>query len=325
MSTLVSILIPVYNAERWIEQTIESALSQTWPAKEVVVVDDGSTDRSLEIIKRFEGRIRWETGQNRGGNVARNRLLELARGEWLQYLDADDYLLPEKVERQVAFARLHPDCDIVCSPTIWEKGEDGRLFVVKTRFPEPRDPWILLALWHLPQTGGPLWKRSALERVGGWRVGQPCCQEHELYFRLLEAGCRFALDDDCLAVYRDWDHSIRLTQRTPGEVDRQRLLILDRIEACLRGRAELTPARRHSVNDARHQIARKVSVKDQRLALDIIKTIRDSDRSFCPSVGPASPPLYLFAYRLLGFRGAQRVAACKRMLSSMLVAPAEQI
>ena len=58
---LVSILIPCYNAERWIAQAIESALAQTWPEKEVIVVDDGSTDDSLEVIKSFDDRIRWET------------------------------------------------------------------------------------------------------------------------------------------------------------------------------------------------------------------------------------------------------------------------
>src|SRR5947208_2592225 len=109
MSTLVSILIPCYNAERWIAQAIESALAQTWPEKEVVVVDDGSTDGSLDVIKQFDGRIRWETGPNRGGNMARNRLRELAGGDWLQYLDADDYLLPDKIDDQMRFLAKAPE------------------------------------------------------------------------------------------------------------------------------------------------------------------------------------------------------------------------
>ncbi len=323
MTALVSILIPVYNGERFVEQAIESALAQTWPAKEVIVVDDGSTDRSLELIKKFDGRIRWETGPNRGGNTARNRLLELARGEWLQYLDADDYLLPEKVERQLSFVHEHPDYDIICSPLIWEKMENDLLFCVKTQFPEPYDPWILLALWYLPQTGGTLWKRSALESVGGWRVEQPCCQEHELYFRFLEADCRFGFRDGCFAVYRDWDHSLRVTQRVPGEVDRQRLIILDRIENCLKERGQLTPARRQAVNDARHQVARKVWLIDRPRAFDVVRKINDSDPHFCPKTGPASPPLYQFAYRMLGFRGAQWVAAFRRMVMSILMRPRE--
>ena len=78
-----------------------SALGQAWPDKDVFVVDDGSADGSIDVIRCFGDRIRWETGPNRGGNAGRNRLLELARGEWLQYLDADDYILPDKVARQM--------------------------------------------------------------------------------------------------------------------------------------------------------------------------------------------------------------------------------
>src|SRR5580692_7261445 len=132
---LVSILIPCFNAEKWVAQAIESALAQTWPKKEVFVVDDGSTDASLEIIRHFDGRVRWETGPNRGGGAARNRLLQLAGGEWLQYLDADDFLLPQKLERQSEFARLHSDCDVIYSPTIWEKRENDRLFSMRTQIP----------------------------------------------------------------------------------------------------------------------------------------------------------------------------------------------
>ena len=110
---LVSILIPCFNAERWVAQTIESALSQTWLEKEVILVDDGSKDASLAIIKTFGDRIRWVSGPNRGSNVARNRLLELAHGDWLQYLDADDYLLPEKIARQMEFIAANPAADVI--------------------------------------------------------------------------------------------------------------------------------------------------------------------------------------------------------------------
>src|SRR6266566_10153024 len=141
----VSLLIPCYNAERWVAQTIESALTQAWPGKEIIVVDDGSIDGSLDVIRRYEDRIRWETGPNRGGNHTRNRLLELARGEWLQYLDADDYLLPLKIEHQLAFLREHPTCDVVYSPTLWVNWSEAGTTQEVTAIREPHDPWILLA------------------------------------------------------------------------------------------------------------------------------------------------------------------------------------
>jgi len=315
---LVSILIPCFNAEKFIRQCIDSALAQTWAEKEIIVVDDGSTDASLDIIRSYGERIACESGPNRGANAARNRLFELGRGEWLQYLDADDYLRPEKIRRQMEFLCSHPRADVICSPTLSEKVEHGRTVLLTPTFGDECDPWIMLALWDLPQTGGVLWKRAALERVGGWRLGQPCCQEHELYERLLEAGCRFAFLDECLAVYRELDHGGRLTQKLADEVERQRLVIVERIERFLRANGALTPARHRAVNDMRHEIARKVWLKDERAALDIVHGIAESDPTFCPSEAPASPPLYRLVYKALGFQGAQRIAGYRRRVVSFL-------
>ena len=318
---LVSILIPCFNAEPWIGEAIESALAQTWADKEVIVVDDGSMDGSLGVIKRFDDRIRWESGPNRGGNAARNRLLELARGEWLQYLDADDYLRPEKVQRQAEYATAHPECEIVLSPVVSEIHEaDGSITLTEWSFPEPRDPWRLLARWRMPQTGGSLWKKTAIERVGGWRVDQPCCQEHELYLRLLNAGCRFGFCDSRLAVYREFGIPGRVTHKHRHRIVRERLAIVGRAEQSLRSRNELTTERRQDVNDARHELARLAwnAFGDRQLAMEAIGEIAASDPDFQPSPGDASPSLYRLAYRLGGFEFAQRIAATKRGLTSSL-------
>jgi hypothetical protein len=316
MRPLVSILIPCYNAERWIARAIESALAQTWSNTEVIVVDDGSTDNSLKVIRAFDGQIRWVTGPNQGGNAARNRLLQLARGEWVQYLDADDYLRSTKLERQIAFAIANPDCDVICGPTAWERVQNGELVCTDEVIPTPRDPWVLLAKWQLPQTGGPLWRRAALESVGGWLVGQPCCQEHELYLRLLGSGRKFRFFDECLSVYCDLEHDTRVTRKVPGEVDRQRLIIFDRIECVLAERNELTTARLQAINDARHQLARKYWQKNRQLKNSILDRIDKSDPTYIPDPGPASPFAYVAVYRLFGFDAAQIIAALRRRILS---------
>src|SRR5262245_702748 len=312
MAPLVSILIPCFNAEHLVAQAIESALAQTGADIEVIVVDDGSTDRSLDRIRRFDGRVRWESGPNRGANAARNRLLELSRGGWLQYLDADDYLRPGKVVRQLAVAGEHPDCDVVYSPTACEVTQGDQLVVSDEQIPEPRDPWILLAHWQLPQTGGSLWRKQAVRRVGGWRADQPCCQEHELYFRLLAANARFQYCDSCLAVYRFWDHGPRISNRVRDEVHRQRLLILDQIEAHLIRCSELTAPRHHAINDTRHAAARMLWQRDRQWAAKVAESIRVSDPRYYPSRQPASPLMYSMAYRLLGFQAAETLASWKR-------------
>jgi glycosyltransferase involved in cell wall biosynthesis len=315
MGPFVSILIPCYNAELWIGRAIESALVQTWPEKEIIVVDDGSTDHSLDIIQQFDGRIRWEAGPNRGSNATRNRLLDLACGEWLQYLDADDYLLPGKLATQIEFAREHTDSDVIYSPVAWERIEQGARVYTETPIPEPRDPWILLALWRLPQTGGPIWRKAVLKSVGGWRVNQPCCQEHELYCRLLQANARFEYCAGCLAVYCDLEHNGRITRRPRGEFVRQRLAILDRIEKHLAQNFLLTPDRRQAVNDARHELARCLWGSDRQQAIDTYQRILTSDSFFLPTATSSSPPLYSIIYRVLGFRAAQIAASCKRALT----------
>lgn len=105
MKPLVSILIPCYNASDYVADTIKSALAQTWTNKEIVVVDDGSTDDSLTIARRFENKgVLVLSQNNRGAGAARNRALEVARGWFIQFLDADDLLESEKIARQMARA-----------------------------------------------------------------------------------------------------------------------------------------------------------------------------------------------------------------------------
>jgi len=99
---LVSILIPAYNTEKWIEATIRSALAQTWPNKEIIVVDDGSKDRTHEIARSFEARgVKVVVQRNQGASAARNHAFSLSKGDYVQWLDADDLLAPDKIERQM--------------------------------------------------------------------------------------------------------------------------------------------------------------------------------------------------------------------------------
>jgi GT2 family glycosyltransferase len=309
---LVSILIPCYNAERWVAQAIESALAQTWPNKEVIVVDDGSTDGSLIEIKKFDGCIRWETGPNRGGNVARNRLLELSNGEWLQYLDADDYLLPEKVADQMTFLAAGASADVIFGPVVIEQSLQSGVRQRRLAIPEPHDVWVLLARWYLPQTGASLWSKRALLDVGAWKADQPCCQEHELYLRLLMQGKRFAFCDSSGAVYREWSkHTV--CRRNQPETHRRRLQIEATAERFLFERNEMNDERLSAINQARFEIARMAWQYDASFSVEITKTILSSQPHFTP-VGDAAPSHYRLIYRLFGFRSAQRLASAKRAL-----------
>jgi glycosyltransferase involved in cell wall biosynthesis len=106
MRPLVSILIPAYNAEEWISETIRSALAQTYLRTEIIVVDDGSTDQTFAVARRFASKkVCVVTQPNLGAASARNKALEMSQGECIQWLDADDLLAPDKVARQIGVYR----------------------------------------------------------------------------------------------------------------------------------------------------------------------------------------------------------------------------
>src|ERR1700687_650829 len=109
----ISVVIPCCNAEKWISRSIQSVLAQHNVNVEIVVIDDGSTDKSLDIIKSFGDRVRWKTGPNQGACRARNWGLELASGEFILFLDADDYIAPDSLAEWSAYGS---DADLIFAP-----------------------------------------------------------------------------------------------------------------------------------------------------------------------------------------------------------------
>lgn len=305
----VSILIPCYNASRWIARAIESAIEQTCSSAEVIVVDDGSTDESLQIIQSFGSAIRWETGPNRGGNTARNRLFELSRGEWLQYLDADDYLHPDKIECQLTALKSADHTDIALCSFFEKEYWENSLRTVSQRvdLPNDVDPWLMLIRWQLPQTGAALWRRSALMDVGKWNVNQPCCQEDELYFRLLKAGKVFQITRGGGAVYRQWsDHTV--CKRNPTESLRRRLDIVRSAELHLTAVGQLTGEIRSAIYHARLECARSLYHLDRDYAVSVAIDACEKNGVLPLPKTECFPLRYRLAFRLFGFSGAERLA-----------------
>ena len=132
---LVSVIIPCYNAGRWVHQAVDSCLAQTYRPIEVIVVDDGSTDDSADILRRYGDRIRFVQQPHTNGNRARNAGMALSRGRYLQFLDADDYLLPEKIASQVALLQETEDDAVYCDYAILTY-KDGAPRLGRGQFPE---------------------------------------------------------------------------------------------------------------------------------------------------------------------------------------------
>src|SRR6266436_5604027 len=116
LKPLVSILIPAFNAQEWIADTLRSAVAQTWEQKEIIIVDDGSTDQTLAIARRFESeKIRVVTQKNQGAAAARNECFSLSSGDYIQWLDADDLLAPDKIAKQMEALGKSPNTRLLFS------------------------------------------------------------------------------------------------------------------------------------------------------------------------------------------------------------------
>lgn len=174
MPALVSIIIPCYNAAFWLPQTLESALAQTWPATEIIVVNDGSSDSSLAVAQSFATRgVRVVDQPNGGASAARNHGLRLAAGEFIQFLDADDLLAPDKIERQVRLLQARGDgCLVTCA---WGRfTADPAASPLETRTELWRDlspaDWLVLAAENNLMMATATWllPRALVDKTGPW-------------------------------------------------------------------------------------------------------------------------------------------------------------
>src|SRR4051812_6975653 len=125
-SPLVSVIVPAFNDERYLGEALKSALAQDYANKEIIVVDDGSTDSTPQILSTFSREIRVFRQSNGGAPVARNAAIAQARGKYLAFLDADDLWLPQKLSAQITYLEAHPDVGMVYSAWAeWRPDADG--------------------------------------------------------------------------------------------------------------------------------------------------------------------------------------------------------
>jgi glycosyltransferase involved in cell wall biosynthesis len=115
----ISVIIGTYNHGRYIASCIESVLAQTYGKCEIIIIDDGSTDNTAEVVKPYQDRVNYHHQQNQGRGASRNAGIRMANHEWIAFLDADDLWEPTKIEKQVAAIVAHPDIDLIVTNACW--------------------------------------------------------------------------------------------------------------------------------------------------------------------------------------------------------------
>ncbi len=180
-SPLFSVIIPVYNRERFIARAIESVLAQTFRDFELIVVDDGSTDKSAAIAARYPLRLIQQP--NKGVSAARNAGIKAAKGSIIALLDSDDEWKPKKLEAHYRFFREHPDYKIHQTDEIWIK--DGK-FLNKKKIHQKKEGFIFYDSLHLCliSPSAVAIKRELFDEVGLFDESFEVCEDYELWLRI---------------------------------------------------------------------------------------------------------------------------------------------
>lgn len=205
MPPLVSILIPAYNAEPWIADTLTSVVNQTWPSKEIIVVDDGSKDGTVAVARQFESSgVKVVQQQNCGPAAARNHAYRLAQGDYIQFIDADDLLSPEKITEQIKVLRENPPRMLgICGWVYFQDGTDPEKGLVEEGWPAVNTDNPVEWLTELLGPEGPfgmvphgawLTPRAVAEDAGPWDETPSPDDDGEYFTRvvLASAGIRRA-------------------------------------------------------------------------------------------------------------------------------------
>ena len=205
----ISVAIPAYNSAAYLQEALDSVLVQTFPAHEIVVVDDGSTDSTPEIARSYGDKIRYIRQENQGSAAARNTAIRAATGEWIAFLDSDDVMLPEKLQQQAAVLEANPHLDVVYSAFtyLYPDGSTREMPV----FPASELwPAIRYRTPILPSTS--IVRRAALLAIEGFNTGpsRRLVEDWDLWFRLVRhcSAAAFQQQTESLTLYRQLPTSL---------------------------------------------------------------------------------------------------------------------
>lgn len=258
MSPLVSILIPCYNAAPWLAATLDSALAQTCPRTEIIVVEDGSHDESLRIARGYAARgVRVVAQPNAGASAARNHALRLARGDFIQFLDADDLLTPDKIAAQLAvLTRAGPGSLATCRWGRFGADPSAAAFVDDAVFRDFAPFEYLLAHTGAARMIHPaawLVPRGVADRAGPWNEALSLNDDGEYFARVVLAASAIVFCPAGASLYRSnlrGSLSRQRSRRALESVFRSVELIAARLR-----RTEDSPRTRHALADYWQRLA----------------------------------------------------------------------
>jgi len=225
----VSVIIPTFNRRDYITIALDSVLTQTYKDYEIIIIDDGSSDNTKEVLKPYQNRIRYFYQQNSGIPATRNRGIREAHGEYITFLDSDDYWLPEKLELQIECFKQNPHYGMVatrCSSI----SPDGR-FRKKNR--PGKSGWVLNSLFkaNFIRTSSAMIRKECFERVGLFDQSLPECEEYDMWLRIAKQ-YPIGFINKPLTVYTDNPQGVSINSLS-GRLLRIKVLEKDYLKECI--------------------------------------------------------------------------------------------
>lgn len=227
---MISVLIPVYNASRYLRQAVESILGQSYESFEIIAIDDGSTDISLKILYEYaakDGRVQIISRPNSGIVGALNDGLSECQGEYIARMDADDWAHPERLARQIGFMQNEAEI-VACGTAVHFTDPKGRPVKPCPRPTRHKDIVDLL----LKGDGGAIIhptlmvRRDAINKIGGYRNKALWIEDLDLYLRLSEIG-KLANLEDYLLLYRQHPNSVNASKSNPIRLQRKNTIMAE--------------------------------------------------------------------------------------------------
>jgi glycosyltransferase involved in cell wall biosynthesis len=252
-SLLISIIIPCYNGEAYLHEAIESALAQSYQRIEIIIVDDGSGDRSAEVADRYP--VRYIHQQNRGVSSARNLGIQASRGDAITFLDADDRLKCNAIEAGVQALTEHPECAMAVGDHVFVSPGGSYLANSRKNPPSAFHYEALLISNFIEVTSSVLFRRSVLDEVGGFKTELRAAEDYDLYLRIAAAHpicCHSAI----VAEYRIHESS---ASRNPELMLTATVRVLQDQAKSVRGDARRVAAFHNGLRSWRRQYGRQLA------------------------------------------------------------------